>query len=989
MTNTQTLPVPLKHCSKCNNTDIFKTQNNVWKDCYVFNCQKCGNKWYICSVHNKRFGIKSFGRMNKHFKQYHMNDSLSEEEDTNCTIISSTNNEVSLESYSPNNNVLQKENNKRDLSKVVGIHNSFQQSYKKKKFITKTNTSKYFLDEFKQKGIGVCGLVGNAFQISSNDTYAPLEESIYHLQLTNFLKNLTVTQQNKMMSLINKSNKINLQMTRIPKSVKDINCFYMKSKHSIYKNIPTPKVLAYDNHACVTIEDIIENVLSLGLRISLIKSSEYKNLVVNNKSLLNTHKTYEILKEIHLKHGEVVDPYVILLVVWSDDFEVNHTRKNKSSTWLKTVTFVHQKQQNQKGVDNQYTFALCLGNKKNSHFSVNKWYNEELKRLDNVIHKYSKIHTEFIPIVTRVLVMLADRPERCSLNDIASYSSNSTKRWSYSNGSDPHKMASCNKCFQKNVDNLFMIQNHRHKTSSCSKCCDFEFDIFSKMNAFVPPVNYPLSGEELVSNNGLEIKAPEGRRTIQDLRDGHLFPMKLTYDVLTNGLKFALFNHFNGNWSKKETIVYLKLLGMKDSSISTMIINCKSKIEELNDVIKAVYETEFPPMWSTILSLDQFIETPMHHLFEGLVKTVIDLLSLYLKYHKKWSKFAKVVNEILNDISSLHVGYCVIDTFSNEDDLKTGGWLAENYLGFSRIMVVIIGHLDDFIQSQELGFIEIQAMFQALFALLSVLMSDTQYQINVIENHIKIFLSICHSYEKDIGFEKNKSGNNVYPFWYNKSNFVSLLNLTKQIEQYGPIRLYWEGLNEKFIQKVKPLLKNKRTRVSYLVTKLEKMHRHNNFEVIVSEFDSDHFVSDYDRISDFQRFKSTYITESCLQNFESISGVVTKHHPNKIYIVHEIGAQIQLHRLILSEQQSFVKSNLRYYSVSLKKTPNYIFSEYNFLLEELKDMVIIIPFHPGKKSTQNGFTVISKNWQVFDIENGFNHYQPNINLLNKIISKNK
>ena len=217
---------------------------------------------------------------------------------------------------------------------------------------------------------------------------------------------------------------------------------------------------------------------------------------------------------------------------------------------------------------------------------------------------------------------------------------------------------------------------------------------------------------------------------------------------------------------------------------------------------------------------------------------------------------------------------------------------------------------------------------------------------------------------------------------------MSLLNLTKQIETYGPVRLYWEGMNEKFIQKVKPLLKNKRTRVSYLVNKLEKMHRHNNFEVIVSDFDSDHLGSYYDRISDFQRFKSTHITESCLQNFESISGVVTRHHPNKIYIVHEIGEQIQLYRLIFSEKQSFVKSNLWYYLVSLKKKPNYIFSDYNFLLEELKDMVVIVPYHPGNKSIQNGFTVISKNWKVYEVENGFSHYKPNINLLEKIISKN-
>ena len=74
-----------------------------------------------------------------------------------------------------------------------------------------------------------------------------------------------------------------------------------------------------------------------------------------------------------------------------------------------------------------------------------------------------------------------------------------------------------------------------------------------------------------------------------------------------------------------------------------------------------------------------------------------------MKYHKKWTKYARLINDILNDVSCINVEYCDVDSFSNEDDFKTGGWLAENYVGFSRIMVVIIGHFDNYIEPQELG----------------------------------------------------------------------------------------------------------------------------------------------------------------------------------------------------------------------------------------------------------------------------------------------
>ena len=53
-------------------------------------------------------------------------------------------------------------------------------------------------------------------------------------------------------------------------------------------------------------------------------------------------KTKDILMQTYKKYHNYVDPYVLFLVIWSDDFEVNQTRKNKSSTWTKTVTFVHE-----------------------------------------------------------------------------------------------------------------------------------------------------------------------------------------------------------------------------------------------------------------------------------------------------------------------------------------------------------------------------------------------------------------------------------------------------------------------------------------------------------------------------------------------------------------------------------------------------------------------------------------------------------------------
>ena len=49
------------------------------------------------------------------------------------------------------------------------------------------------------------------------------------------------------------------------------------------------------------------------------------------------------------------------------------------------------------------------------------------------------------------------------------------------------------------------------------------------------------------------------------------------------------------------------------------------------------------------------------------------------------------------------------------------------------------------------------------------------------------------------------------PIWINKSNYMSLLNLPRQMKEFGPLRLYWEGgwKGEGIIQELKPLIRNR------------------------------------------------------------------------------------------------------------------------------------------------------------------------------------
>ena len=176
----------------------------------------------------------------------------------------------------------------------------------------------------------------------------------------------------------------------------------------------------------------------------MFPSSLHTRLDINNQSLINTQKARDILEEVYNGNNHDVKPHVLFLVICSDDFAINRTRKNKSSTWLKTLIFVST---DTNSCDESLTYAICLGSKNSSHDNVNKLFDNELHDLSSA-HNFYVVHlSKEVPVVVRVLVMSADCPERNALNNLLSYTGASSKRWRYSSLIDPYRLASCSHCF--------------------------------------------------------------------------------------------------------------------------------------------------------------------------------------------------------------------------------------------------------------------------------------------------------------------------------------------------------------------------------------------------------------------------------------------------------------------------------------------------------------------------------------------------------------
>ena len=81
----------------------------------------------------------------------------------------------------------------------------------------------------------------------------------------------------------------------------------------------------------------------------------------------------------------------------------------------------------------------------------------------------------------------------------------------------------------------------------------------------------------------------------------------------------------------------------------------------------------------------------------------------------------------LNQLSKLNCGFCRAENFTNEADFGKGGWLAETYLGYYRVMVVLFSPIDQILDKTILGFKEIQAIVQTLNALIARLMTHKKW----------------------------------------------------------------------------------------------------------------------------------------------------------------------------------------------------------------------------------------------------------------------
>jgi hypothetical protein len=643
----------------------------------------------------------------------------------------------------------------------------------------------------------------------------------------------------------------------------------MEGNYAYLPNLPHPEAKECMGHAYCLPTDCLQDSLAFGHDL------EYINPVgdgsVKRPPLFPIGRTSETpmcrrlfdINTVGTDDGLPIPPIdlYLWLTEWSDDFEPNDSVKsNRGSVWLKTLTVSPRFGSRHKLL---HTYPLAIGGKKVDHEAVEILLSKNLLQLSSPggVVMYSKRHGGLVSVRAKLFVSLQDQPERRGTNHLMAGNSTFHRRFGYSAPWPEFKdvLRPCLSCRQLLVDVSSNLE-----TNECHECTNWAYDLKHPLLRFRQPHLPPI--------------AYDATETPHDDLTG---PMRLTFSGIIAAVHLTHDSYVAGDWDADKARGYLNRHCICTNTIKEIMShadNCKQMRDVMHDPDATAEEREAvlqeatkhpyqwapwptPAVWSRGVYLVQHPDVPMHLLFLGVVKTVVQRVEEWMSNKGKCSAFLSEATAMLQGLEDLNLSWCKLQPFSGG---KFGGWVSENFLGLSRVLKWLYSRLDEvatdkepFVQPETplkkwlakdlKRWLQIRGLpndglkhenlisvseyykklreegeplpcivdepagpvrdvlltLESLDDMIALLMVDSieddSYYLSV-ERSVRLFLTYFADMDDKL---KRKS---EVPSWLSSYNFLSLLNLPDIIREYGPLRLIWEGgsMGEGFLRFVKP-----------------------------------------------------------------------------------------------------------------------------------------------------------------------------------------
>ena len=442
------------------------------------------------------------------------------------------------------------------------------------------------------------------------------------------------------------------------------------------------------------------------------------------------------------------------------------------------------------------------------------------------------------------------------------------------------KLPSCKACRLKRLQELMVVSPCQGAPvgapTSCAKCADWNVLELS----FAQHQDYPkhyTQGSPVPAPNGRDIFSKtfsDDCNSLQDCQENlvELPFVKLSFPFMKQACQFAFYQasrkkHY---WGKGVTVCYLNYCGVSPKIASDMFRvaeHCRKdkkqdQIEYNSEYVGVLVgenpnaEQEvfhFPSSWSDNLELSDYIETTMHQLGLGIAKYNFELTSEWLKSLPAGSGMSssglrRKMQELLEDLKKIRTHWCNPLPFnvSDKKGYTTGGWVADQWFTLTRFSKVFFAWCSEVDPDSKYGSEDLSRMVVSYHALVARCLTHSAIDddfINETELHLKEFLSCVLDLDVRTRHEKLASASRdkkKTEAWWEKSNYMSLLNLAPTMALVGPLVLWWDGggKGERYIQMVKPHIKRgvRGDLAGYCVRLLDKLYRVHQLGLLEKRF---------------------------------------------------------------------------------------------------------------------------------------------------------
>jgi hypothetical protein len=501
---------------------------------------------------------------------------------------------------------------------------------------------------------------------------------------------------------------------QVPTNLVDASRICMTGNNSILKAVAIPKLLLVpatgaQQHAvvdpidCLTLlfmslpKDSIENIPIIHASLEDPACPSEVSSYFQSKAFIDT-----MTKAIHdMKLGsEHTAALLLSFKLWSDGWDPDGTKSNRNGVWSLVWTIMI-------GEGPAFVFPLAIGSKSFDHQPVLRWILDRISSMGEYITLYHLAAKRNVRVKLNLALYNVDRLERGELWGGMNHSANRGKChgvvYGFVGGKKcdrRQRNSACPDCVKSLV--VTMLNPEMEQDSPlCLKCACY--DPLPTNNCTTGPIPEDILQADFSDYIGDipewppesicfgDPSQPPIERPVKDdgnteygaVRVSQAFNVKaaqfITYQVWSGavvGEKVPLAWGQVCGWSEKTSLrIYEAAIHHK--SIGTSLFS---------DVFVA---EQLPPTWVVpSLSLDKFLDAPMHLLFLGIVHTLTDMVEGWLAIKGLKSSFLRFASAACEKLGKLSLQYLRLLKYGSSV-LTRGLWVSEQYVAFSRVLVIL------------------------------------------------------------------------------------------------------------------------------------------------------------------------------------------------------------------------------------------------------------------------------------------------------------